>query len=255
MISVLRGRSYKFDEGLTVNSSDWYVVGVVDIPTRIDKVWDWRNPSPNIRPVFYSTSAYMCLPATFDGTSWNPTSNEVSFVPLFSVESIQETMDAWRTPSIVEAPRFYFNDEIYSIPAQQITSTYSNWYIEEIHTRPLRIDRILDWRDLKDTEEPFFVLTDAGVGVQATQVMETTELSTLSIGDWTYNINDSCYNIPMFLVTKVYEWRSTSVSGPQGPLGLQGIQGPQGPQGPSSTSASGGGGAASVVSGGGGAAS
>ena len=248
MISVLRGRSYKFDDGLSMNSEDWYVVGVVDIPTRIDKVWDWRNPSTTIRPSFYSTSAYMCLPATFDGTLWSPTTNDVSFVPLFSVEKIQETMTAWRTPSVVEAPRFFFNDEIYSVHPQQISPSSANWYIEEIHSRPLRIDRILDWRDLKDTEEPAFVLSDAGIGVPATQVLETSEASPLAIGDWTYNINDSCYNIPMFLVTKVYEWRSTSISGPQGVSGIQGLQGPQGP---GSGTTTGGGGTTTSTGGGG----
>ena len=218
-ISVLRGKSYIFYEGLSETSADWYVVGRVLIPIRVDKTLGWRDPGTN-KPSFTHSLAYMCLPAVQPINPLNDTllpwinaSNDVSFIPMFGVEEVLESISTERTPTFIESAKF---DEVYKIAEE-----YTYWKVEEIHQRPIRIDKTLHWTHIGTEEEPIYLVSDAGICYVAQQIA----------GNWVAT-STVVTNVPMFLTTKVFEWRDLTFTGPQGSVGATGAIGPQGPIGP-----------------------
>lgn len=232
-IKALRGRSYSFRDGLAEESSDWFVVGKIFAPIRIDKVLGWREPISN-KPAFTQSIVYLALPAVqlfnvIDNSyEWVNSSNDAYLVPIFTVDEILETSIEGRIPDVIEAPVFY---DLYNIDL-----TYSYFKILDTNIGPIRMDKILDWRDPEIDEQPTYILGDVGTCVSA----EINELS----GFWEQT-STIVSNTPLFLISKVLTWQSdckcdvSTLAGPQGSAGPIGSQGPQGPQGPRGTSGTG----------------
>lgn len=212
-ISILRGKSYNFRDGLDEISNYWYVVGRTLIPIRVDKVLGWRDPGTH-KPTFTQSEAYMVLPAyqptdPFNDTllPWTFSGDDVFFVPVFSVEQIIETIAEARAPKFIQAPVF---SETYNI-----VLNYTNMQVQEMHPAPVRVDKILDWRSPLTAEEPTYTVADVGVCLPAT----------FSGGNWV-TTSSLTVNAPMFLATKVYTWGDACLCrGPQGPRGPQGAVG------------------------------
>lgn len=190
MISVLRGKTYTIDSGLSENDKYWFVVGTVSIPVRVDLVLGWITPQHDTEPSFTVSDSYMVVEAFLDEVlGWTAGSETCYFVPVFAITEIVETVTDQRMPSYVECLSFD------SVHVHEILPELANWHVEEIWKRPVRIDKNLGWRDPL-SEEPSFIAVDAGV-------------SQAAFFDTTWNVTTNTpTNIPLFLVTKVYEWRS-----------------------------------------------
>jgi hypothetical protein len=194
MISVFRGKSYTFRDGIDTQSKNWLVSTKVKIPTRIDKTWGWKDPLGE-KPTFYFTDAFMCLECVNIQSVWRPVNNNVFFVPMFSVEEIVETSSTLKyMPSIIEAPELFYLDK-WLLNNQQISYELSNWLIEDISERPLKVDSQLDWTNL-ETIEPSLVTTSVGIGRKAELIND----------EWTIQNND-LFNIPLFLTSKILTFK------------------------------------------------
>lgn len=223
-IKALRGKSYSFRDGLSNTTSNWFVVGKIFAPIRIDKVLGWREPILN-KPTFTQSIVYLVLPAEYIDNAWINISNDAYLVPIFAVDQILETSVEGRVPLTVESPVF---KDMYMIDLE-----YSSYQVMDINTGPIRMDKILDWRDPEVDEQPVYVLGDIGSCVPAT----------FNESEWVIDIEEMIVtNTPLFLVTKVYEWKSdcqcdiSVITGPQGP---QGIEGPIGSTGSTGATAAG----------------
>lgn len=209
-LTLIQGKSYTVEYGLSEQADTWRVVGKAIIPIKVDKTLGWRDTHLD-KPHFVSCNAFMCLP--YDVISGITISDVCSFVPVFGVVSILETGDE-TVPTVIEAP--YFTDEY------EISSDAKNWLIQNTGIQPLRIDDKLTWREPLIDEEPTFVQVDS------CGCLET------SGPPWT--TSGTFGQVPLCLATKVLDWISITGStgsggGLTGPRGFQGFQGTTGPNG------------------------
>ena len=225
-ILSLRGKSYTYAGGLSETASDWFVVGTIAVPMRVDSLLGWRDPlvknlsnfssTRQDRPDFVSTEALLVVPATFNSStsSWDALSYDSYIVPLPGVEEVYETADLGRRPLSIRS-KWYIND--YEIGEEE-----QDFNVTEIFLYPTRIDTNLGWRSPLSNEEPGFI----SISVSSGDLLSGSDL----------------YKVPLFLASQVYSWEfipggtgggdgSIGATGPAGAQGRQGLQGPQGTQG------------------------
>lgn len=226
-LTVIKGKTYTIDEGLSETISEWYVVGKVEIPVRVDKTLGWRETVGDgaifDKPTLTPCTALMVLPANEVSPSkvittrstetiytlWEASSNVCSFVPLFGITEVIETGDQ-RTPTVVAGPSY--SDEY------QFAEDFDTWSIQDIGIHPVRVDYYTSWRQPLIDEKPEFVPVSAAVVLQS------------SGPPWVESNNDTL-RIPIFKVTNVYSWETVSGTGGTGGVGPPGPDGAQGPQG------------------------
>ena len=211
-ITVLKGRSYSIESGLSETSQNWYVVGKVSIPVRVDKTLGWIDQSSSLLS-YVAVDCYLVLPAIFT-TQWVSSGNTCSYVPVFAVDEVILTGNA-RIPTFATG-RVYVDE--YTIGA-----TALDLHVLSIDVSSTRIDSNLGWRDPSISEAPLFLNS-------STAICE----SAIYSGGWTGNGGN--FISPLFTFTNVYGWQDitsgTGGSGGAGPTGPTGPIGPTGPTGP-----------------------
>lgn len=219
MITALRGKSYDIYTGLSSSSQDWYVVGKISFPLRIDKVLGWRDPQ-NEKPQFVSADGYLCLPAVQNESSWAPVGTVCSLVPSLAIEDIYETGEE-RIPEFFRA-KYFINEYELSVDEK-------NFYSHAISPLPLRIDKNLGWRE-PDQDEPTFVDSFSSIAREASLIDSTWVVS-----------GSEFFKSPLFFASEIYSWVTVTVSagcscGTSGTSGTSGNDGFPGADGTSGTS-------------------
>ena len=222
-ISILRGKTYSIEEGLSSSSGIYFVVGKINAPQKVDNSLGWNNYDNE--PSFTSSTFYLVTDATiiitpFDKTG-SQTGTDAKFVPSAYIEQAIIEESSEKIPLVIEGPAYSEFHEL---------STSSNWYVSEIVERPIRIDKTLGWRD-PDINRPEFITASCAVCFPAIFSSITESLVPDTIAGSSL--------VPLFLITKVLQWKeitieaapvigTAGVTGATGPRGFQGLQGFQG---------------------------
>jgi hypothetical protein len=220
-ISVLQGRSYSIENGLSTESQTYYVVGKFYSPQRVDSSLGWKDYDDS--PSYTVTVSYLVRKAIFNGETWQSYSDEVEIVPSNFVERVLESIDLERIPSVVEGPSYLDLNDL---------SSSKTWFIEDIIERPVRIDKALMWKD-PEYDKPEFLTVSCAICLPA-----------YYDNIWRADTNSETFIVPLFLISNVYEWTQTSyrvdpstvnntiiVVGPKGDKGDSGEKGESGNRG------------------------
>lgn len=210
-ISILQGKTYDIQNGLSTATLTYFSVGKILSPQRVDRSVGWTDFDSN--PSYTVTQAFLVRKAFLDGETWTSESQEVTIMPTSFIERIIENIDLERYPVVIEGPCYTdFND----------LSENRSWYIEDIVERPVRIDKTLMWRD-PGIEKPDFLTVSCAICLPAYYE-----------DGWKVDSETTTSIVPLFLITHVYEWTQTSYTvDPSTVSNLIIVKGPKGDKGDS----------------------
>jgi hypothetical protein len=210
-ISILQGKTYDIQNGLSTETLTYFSVGKILSPQRVDRSVGWSDFDNN--PSYTVTQAFLVRKAVLNEETWTSESQEVTIMPTSFIERIVENIDLERYPVIIEGPCYTdFND---------LTENRS-WYIEDIIERPVRIDKSLMWKD-PGMEKPEFLTVSCAICLPAYYE-----------DGWKVDSESSTSIVPLFLISHVYEWTQTSYTvDPSTVSNLIIVKGPKGDKGDS----------------------
>jgi len=187
-ISILQGRPYTIEYGLSDISSTYFVVGKFFSPQRLDKSVGWSDNDDE--PDYVVTESYLVRPAEKVDGVWKSSGTSAQVVLSNFVEKVIETVDLERIPRIIVGSPFYEFNHLSSPRA---------WFVMDFVERPVRVDVNLMWKDPID-EKPVFITVTCAICTPA--YYET--------GTWRIDTTAESSIVPLFSVTEVIEWTQTS---------------------------------------------
>lgn len=190
-ISILRGKTYSIEDGLSSSAGVYFVIGKINAPQKIDRSLGWNDNDNEVS--FVSSTFYLVTDGTVIITPFNTTGSQsgtdARFLPSTYIEQILVEESFEKTPLIIEGPAY---SDLHDL------SISSSWYVSEIVERPIRIDKTLGWRD-PGNHKPEFITASCAVcfptifnAATESLVPDTTRETSL---------------VPLFLITKVVQWK------------------------------------------------